>query len=269
MNLAGKNIVITGAASGIGRAMTRRFKAEGAGNIVITDVNAEGLAAVAEETGAIARAANLGEEQAVLDFIGFAETELGQIDLLCNNAGISVSGGPEVETSDWQAIWNINVMAHVWATRAALPAMLSRGEGYLLHTASAAGLLSQIGSAPYAVTKHAAVAYAEWLAITYGDQGLNVSALCPQAVCVRPRMRRYAEVSAQVFAIFNDYTPLVEGLSLDEAYLDVTASISLKGDPVSIARDISPKLPSAYFRKVSFCLYIGKGWLILEIEVAQ
>jgi len=94
MNLAGKNIVITGAASGIGRAMTRRFKAEGAGNIVITDVNAEGLAAVAEETGAIARAANLGEEQAVLDFIGFAETELGQIDLLCNNAGISVSGGP-------------------------------------------------------------------------------------------------------------------------------------------------------------------------------
>ncbi len=120
MNLAGKNIVITGAASGIGRAMTRRFKAEGAANIVITDVNAEGLAAVAEETGAIAQAANLGEEQAVLDFIGFAETELGQIDLLCNNAGISVSGGPEVETSDWQAIWNINVMAHVWATRAAL-----------------------------------------------------------------------------------------------------------------------------------------------------
>lgn len=182
MDIKGKKIVVTGAASGIGRALARRFQAEGAAQIVLTDVNQNGLDEVAREIGADAKVANMGDEGDVVNFIQYAEERLGQIDLLCNNAGISVSGGPEVSTDDWQNIWQVNVMAHVWATRAALPAMLARGEGYLLHTASAAGLLSQIGSAPYAVTKHAAVAFAEWLAITYGDQGLKVSALCPQAV---------------------------------------------------------------------------------------
>jgi len=182
MDISGKNIVVTGAASGIGRALSRRFRAEGAAKLVITDVNAEGLELVAKEIGADAIAADMGSEADVTNFIAQAEQSLGQIDLLCNNAGISIPGGPEVSTEDWQTIWQINVMAHIWATRAALPNMLKRGDGYLLHTASAAGLLTQIGSAPYAVTKHAAVAYAEWLAITYGDQGLKVSALCPQAV---------------------------------------------------------------------------------------
>lgn len=182
MDIKGKKIVVTGAASGIGRALARRFQAEGAAQIVLTDVNQNGLDEVAREIGADAKVANMGDEGDVVNFIQYAEERLGQIDLLCNNAGISVSGGPEVSTDDWQNIWQVNVMAHVWATRAALPAMLARGQGYLLHTASAAGLLSQIGSAPYAVTKHAAVAFAEWLAITYGDQGLKVSALCPQAV---------------------------------------------------------------------------------------
>ena len=182
MDLSGKNIVITGAASGIGRAMARRFHAEGAGRLYLTDVNEAGLTAVAKEVGAEHLAVDVGSEEAVTALIASAEASLGSIDLLCNNAGISVPGGPEVETEDWQKIWQINVMAHVWATRAALPAMLARGDGYLLHTTSAAGLLTQIGSAPYAVTKHAAVAYAEWLAITYGDRGIKVSALCPQAV---------------------------------------------------------------------------------------
>ena len=182
MDIEGKKIVVTGAASGIGRALARRFQAEGAAQIMLTDVNQNGLDEVAREIGADAKVANMGDEGDVVNFIQYAEERLGQIDLLCNNAGISVAGGPEVSTDDWQNIWQVNVMAHVWATRAALPAMLARGEGYLLHTASAAGLLSQIGSAPYAVTKHAAVAFAEWLAITYGDQGLKVSALCPQAV---------------------------------------------------------------------------------------
>ncbi len=182
MDLAGKNIFITGAASGIGRAMARRFHAEGAARLYLTDVTEAGRKAVADEVGAEYLAVDVASEDAVTALVAAAEKSLGSIDLLCNNAGISVPGGPEVATEDWQKIWQINVMAHVWATRAALPAMLARGDGYLLHTASAAGLLTQIGSAPYAVTKHAAVAYAEWLAITYGDRGIKVSALCPQAV---------------------------------------------------------------------------------------
>mgnify|MGYP000261460704 CR=1 FL=1 len=124
----------------------------------------------------------MADGQAVIDLVRTTEQEYGQIDLLCNNDGIGGGGGPETPNVDWQRIWQINVMAHVYATRAALPDMLRRGDGYILNTASAAGLLTQIGSAPYAVTKHAAVAYAEWLAVTYGARGIKVSALCPQAV---------------------------------------------------------------------------------------
>ena len=182
MDIAGKHIVITGAASGIGRAMAQRFHAEGAAKLFLVDLNEAPLKEVAEPLGADYCVCNVGLEHDVLGTIKRAEAALGHIDLLCNNAGISVRGGPEVDTADWQRIWEINVMAHVWASRAALPAMLERGEGYILNTASAAGLLSQIGSAPYAVTKHAAVSFAEWLSITYGDRGINVSVLCPQAV---------------------------------------------------------------------------------------
>ena len=182
MDIAGKHIVITGAASGIGRAMAQRFHAEGAAKLFLVDLNEAPLKEVAEPLGADYCVCNVGLEHDVLATIKRAEAALGHIDLLCNNAGISVRGGPEVDTADWQRIWEINVMAHVWASRAALPAMLERGEGYILNTASAAGLLSQIGSAPYAVTKHAAVSFAEWLSITYGDRGIKVSVLCPQAV---------------------------------------------------------------------------------------
>ena len=182
MDIAGKNIVITGAASGIGRAMAQRFHAEGAAKLFLVDLNEAPLKEVAEPLGSDCCVCNVGLEHDVLGTIKRAEAALSHIDLLCNNAGISVRGGTEVDTADWQRIWEINVMAHVWASRAALPAMLERGEGYILNTASAAGLLSQIGSAPYAVTKHAAVSFAEWLSITYGDRGIKVSVLCPQAV---------------------------------------------------------------------------------------
>jgi NAD(P)-dependent dehydrogenase (short-subunit alcohol dehydrogenase family) len=122
-------------------------------------------------------------EADVIELVRATEERFGgPIDLFCSNAGIATGGGVEASNDAWQQIWDVNVMAHVYAARAVLPSMLARGEGYLLHTASAAGLLSQIGSAPYAVTKHAAVAFAEWLAITHGDQGIKVSCLCPQGV---------------------------------------------------------------------------------------
>lgn len=182
MEIKDKIIVITGGASGIGAAMARRFTDEGAKQIIVADLNADGLQAVADEIGARAIPADVSDEADVKNLITTAENDYGQIDLLCSNAGIGVSGGPETSNEDWQRIWDINVMAHVYAARAALPAMIARGDGYLLNTASAAGLLTQVGSAPYAVTKHAAVSFAEWLSVTYGDRGLKVSVLCPQAV---------------------------------------------------------------------------------------
>ncbi len=182
MEVKDKIIIITGAASGIGRAMARRFTAEGAKQLIVADLNADGLQEVAEEIGAHAIPTNVAIESEVTHLIKSTEKEYGQIDLLCNNAGIGVGGGPETSNEDWQRIWNINLMAHVYAARAAIPGMLARGEGYIMNTASAAGLLTQVGSAPYAVTKHAAVSFAEWLSVTYGDRGLKVSVLCPQAV---------------------------------------------------------------------------------------
>jgi NAD(P)-dependent dehydrogenase (short-subunit alcohol dehydrogenase family) len=153
---------------------------------VVVDRDAVGAGRVAEEIGGTAMTADVAVEADIRAVIEQTETEHGPIDLFCSNAGILVLGGEEVSDSEWQRIWTVNVMAHVYAARALVPRMLARGGGYLLHTASAAGLLSQIGSAPYSVTKHAAIGFAEWLSITYGDRGLRVSVLCPQAV--RSRM---------------------------------------------------------------------------------
>ncbi len=188
MELQSKNIVVTGGGNGIGRAMVRRFAAESPGAIVIADVDGAAAQAVVDELDAgfpcVAVEADLSTEAGNVEVVRAAE-EHGPIDLLCLNAGIAVGGGVEAPDDDWYRIFDINVMAHVWAVRAALPGMLARGEGYVLTTASAAGLLTNLGAAPYAVTKHAAVALAEWLAITHGDQGLKVSCLCPQGVRTR------------------------------------------------------------------------------------
>ena len=182
MQLKGKNIVVTGAASGIGKAMAERFQREGAKLVVCSDLNGAGAKAVAAAINGVAFETNVGRETDIQHLIEGVERDHGPIDLFCSNAGIGVRGGAEAANADWQRIWDINVMAHVWAARHLVPRMIARGGGYLLNTSSAAGLLSQIGSAPYAVTKHAAVGLAEWLAITHGDQGIKVSVLCPQAV---------------------------------------------------------------------------------------
>jgi NAD(P)-dependent dehydrogenase (short-subunit alcohol dehydrogenase family) len=183
MRLEGKCVVVTGAASGIGAALARRFAAEGARGVVVADVQREPLEVVARESGgALAVLCDVTEEAQIVELVDRAEARFGPIDLFCSNAGIVVPGGADASDAIWRRSLDVNVMAHVYAARIMVPRMIERGEGYLLQTASAAGLLSQIGSAPYSVTKHAALALAEWLAITYGEHGIKVSVLAPQAV---------------------------------------------------------------------------------------
>ena len=185
MKLKDKVAVVTGGASGIGAALCRRFAEEGARAVVVVDCNEEGAKAVAEEIGGVAMTADVTVEADVINVVNETENQFGRIDLFCSNAGINSMDGPTAASAPndvWEASWGVNLMAHVYAARAVLPKMIERGEGYLLNTSSAAGLLSQIGSAPYAVTKNAAVAFAECLAIAHGDDGIKVSVLCPQAV---------------------------------------------------------------------------------------
>jgi NAD(P)-dependent dehydrogenase (short-subunit alcohol dehydrogenase family) len=182
MKVENRIVVVTGAASGIGRALAQRFAKDGAKLVVCADRNAEGVKATAAEVGGVAFETDVSREADIQHLIESVEADHGPIDLFCSNAGIGYGGGVELPDDRWQKIWDVNVMAHVWAARHLVPRMAARGGGYLLNTASAAGLLSQIGSASYAVTKHAAVALAEWLSITHGDQGIKVSVLCPQAV---------------------------------------------------------------------------------------
>lgn len=182
MDVTGANIVVTGGASGIGRAMARRFAADGAGALVVVDVNAEGAAAVAEEIGGRSEVVDMTDEAAIVALIDRVEADIGPIDLWCGNAGVGAGGGVELENEIWDFSWSVNVMAHVVAARQLVPRWIERGGGHLLLTASAAGLLTNLGTAPYAVTKHACVALAEWIKITYGEKGVGVSCLCPQGV---------------------------------------------------------------------------------------
>ena len=184
MELRDKVVVVTGAAGGIGSALCRRFAAEQARGVVVADANAEGAQVVADGIGpqAMAVSTDVAVEADIEALVEKAERKFGPIDLFFSNAGIGVGGGVEATNEDWQRIWEINTMAHVYAARHVLPGMLARGEGYICSTASAAGLLTNLGAAPYTVTKHAAVALAEWIAITYGDAGIKVSCLCPQGV---------------------------------------------------------------------------------------
>ena len=182
MELNGKVAVITGAASGIGRAAALRFAAEGAAGLVLADLNMAALKPVAEEVKGLAVACDVGREPDIQRLVREAEERHGRIDVYFSNAGIIRRGGLDAGDADWDRNWRIHVMAHVWAARAVVEKMVARGGGYFLITASAAGLLNIVESATYGVTKHGAVAFAEWLAIAYGRRGLRVSCLCPQAV---------------------------------------------------------------------------------------
>ena len=232
MELAGNVAVVTGGASGIGRALCRKFAAEGA-SVVVADVDAPGAAAVAQEVKGLAVPCDVSVETDVATLIDTAVLTFGRIDLFCANAGI-VSGsrpddpaagtGPEAPDEDWERMWRVNVVSHIYAARALVPLMLDQGGGYILVTASAAGLLTMLGNAPYAVTKHAAVALAEWLAITYGDRGLRVSCLCPQLVRTEMLASAMATVEQQGIAHLGILEPeevaevVVEGLR-DERFL--------------------------------------------------
>jgi NAD(P)-dependent dehydrogenase (short-subunit alcohol dehydrogenase family) len=183
MELADRHVVITGAGSGIGRALARRMAAEGARAVVLADLDLGSAEAAAGEIGGLAIATDVSKETSIRALVSQARDANGPIDLFCSNAGVpGPGGGPEAPDDEWQRTWEINVMAHVWAARALLPEMVARGEGYLLSTASAAGLLTQVSALAYSATKHAAVAVAEWVAINYGDMGIKVSCLCPQGV---------------------------------------------------------------------------------------
>ncbi|HIE85737.1 MAG TPA: SDR family oxidoreductase [Gammaproteobacteria bacterium] len=182
MELDNKVCVITGGASGIGAATCRAFAAKGA-RVVVTDINMEGARQVAEEIGGLAIACDVSVEAEVNNLVAESEKQLGPIDLFFNNAAVATGGNPLNTPIDvWQDQWNTNVMAHVYAVRAVLPGMLARGQGYLLHTASMAGILTSQGNLTYATTKHAVVGLAEWLSITYHDEGIRVSLLAPLGV---------------------------------------------------------------------------------------
>lgn len=193
MEIKDKCIVVTGAANGIGKGLAQKFAELNARHIICADIDLAGAETTADEIGGTALRVDVRDEMSIKALIDTVEESIAPIDLFCSNAGILTLGGFEVENEEWQKIWDINVMSHVWASRHLVPKMLERGGGYMLNTASAAGLLNQIGAAPYGVTKHAAVGFSEWLAITYGDKGIGVSVLCPQAV--RSEMTKGFETS--------------------------------------------------------------------------
>jgi NAD(P)-dependent dehydrogenase (short-subunit alcohol dehydrogenase family) len=193
MELQGAHAVVTGGGSGIGAALVRRLTRAGAGAIVVADIDGAAAEAVAAEVGGLGVAVDVGREQEIDRLVAAAEERSGPVDLFCSNAGIAGPyGGAEVADADWQRTWEINVMAHIWAARRLLPGMLERGHGHLNSTASAAGLLANPGLMPYSVTKHAAVAVAEWLAITYGGSGVGFSCFCPQGVAT-PMLETWRE----------------------------------------------------------------------------
>ena len=182
MELGDRIAVVTGGASGIGEAVAERFHAEGARHVVVVDLDAEGARAVAERIGGSGFGVDVTDEGAVRELVAQTERDQGPIDVFFSNAGYVTIGGLEAPLADLERMFAVHVSSHAIAARTVLPGMIERGEGYLLSTASAAGLLSQFGSLHYAVTKRAAIALAEWIAITHGHQGIRVSVLCPQAV---------------------------------------------------------------------------------------
>jgi NAD(P)-dependent dehydrogenase (short-subunit alcohol dehydrogenase family) len=184
MELEGKVAIVTGGAGGIGKALAWRFAEEGAAGVVVADLERADPGAVAATIGerAIGFAGDVADEATVRALIARAEEAFGPVDLFCANAGVAVGIGLEDDDAVWDLAFGVNIRSHIYAARALVPGWVERGSGYFLTTASAAGMLTQIGSAPYAVTKHAAVAFAEWLSVTYGASGIRASCLCPMGV---------------------------------------------------------------------------------------
>lgn len=264
MQLTGKHVIVTGAGSGIGRACALRFASEGA-RVVVADLDLEAVEGLAREIGALAVRTDVSHESEIYGLVTGAREAAGPIDLFFSNAGVpGPPGGPEAPDDELQATWQVNVMAHVWAARAVLPEMVARGEGYLLSTASAAGLLTQVSALAYSITKHAAVALAEWLSITYADAGIKVSCLCPQAVRT-PMLELALEdpigaaplLSGGVMEPDEVAGAVVAGIA-DERFLilphtDVARHLSLKGSEPErwlngmrrIVRQARPQPPSA------------------------
>jgi len=201
MQIHGRVVIVTGGSNGIGRALCHKFASAGAKAVVVVDIDLQSGQKVAGEIGSVGEfmPCNVANEQEVKKLVDSVAARHGQIDIFCSNAGVGTAGGPEASDKDWQRSWDVNLMAHVYAARAVLPQMLARKEGYLVQTVSAAGLLTQIGSAPYSVSKHAAMSFAEWLSVTYGDQGIRVSALCPMGV--KTQMLARAEFSGGAFLL--------------------------------------------------------------------
>lgn len=223
MKIKDKVVVVTGAASGIGAALCRRFHREGARAVVAADLNGDGARQVAENIGGLALQADVAVESDIVRVVRESEKQCGPIDLFCSNAGVAYRDeangtAASCPNENWQKAWAVNVMAHVYAARAVLPGMIARGAGYLLNTVSAAGLLSQIGSASYSTTKHAAIGFAESLAITHGDDGIKVSVICPQAV------------ATPMLGDFDDGGPQgVDGIMTPEAVADsVVAGLAVE-----------------------------------------
>ena len=196
MRISGKVVIVTGAASGIGRALALRFRAEGARGVILADRRAPPLRKLAREMQAPAVVCDAGREGDVVRLVEEAERAFGPVDVFCSNAGLLAEGGVETPDALWSESWRVHLMAHVYAARAVAGKMAERGSGYLVNTSSAAGLLTHVDSAAYSVTKHAAVALAEWLAIRYGEHGVRVSVLCPQAVRTAMTEGREGEVAA-------------------------------------------------------------------------
>lgn len=221
MTLKDRVVVVTGGGNGIGRALCRRFAAEGAKAVVVADLNVDAGHTVAGDIGGTAIACDVSHEIDIVALVTQTIAQHGHIDLFCSNAGIAVNGDEHAPDAEWARCWNVNVMAHVYAARAVIPHMLERGRGYLLQTVSAAGLLTHPQSATYAVTKHASLAFAEWLSMTYGDRGITVSALCPQGVRTDMLRRAEAEGTNRSFLLDTALEPeqvadeVVKGLEVE------------------------------------------------------
>ena len=185
MDLKGKTIVVTGGGRGIGRGLCERFAQESPAGIVVADLDLDKASETAEAIGGMAVVCDVTSEDSIKELVARAQEAYGPVDMFCANAGFAFPGGPELPDKVWKKMMDAHLMSHIWSSRAVLPGMLERGYGCLLHTASAAGLLTEFSSAPYSVSKHAAVAFAEWMAIQYGPRGIQVACLCPQGVQTR------------------------------------------------------------------------------------